>query len=348
MGMKMSELMMLFCPELDGFICQLDLPQLDAAQSKCRRVRILRMSMASGEDMNRIKSIAIIVAIMMVGVVVSTNVMIVDDSDASGSIGTTKFYYMENTTAYSMYTATGFNASDAICGQTALLSVMKSTVDNNYDKEYVNDYGPYVSINDEWGKITRTSDISEGYVWNVFVYTYDGENDVGQWKEADLTLGFYKPFADYDESYATANIALYYGPALTTIPAVLPTAGLQDLTAVTENDTFKMSFEFTYLDANDHEVYFSIDGYGSDAALALIDAIGDDAVVVRTPGLNYGYVVSIFGLATTQNDDGSWSWWNMFNDNSEGESDFSDFYLGFYIPMSGFDLTTNLITFYYE
>lgn len=292
--------------------------------------------------MKTIKTTAVIVAIMMIGVVVSANAMIADDSDASGSIGTTKFYYTENLATYTAYTATGFNASDAISGQATLLSAMKSTVDNSYNKTYVNDYGPYVSINDEWGKITRTSDISEGSVWNVFVYTYDGDDNAGQWKVADLTLGFYKPFADYNRSYATANIALYYGPAVTSVPAGLPTTGLQDLTAVTETSTFEFTFEIMYGDE-----YKYLTGYGSDAALALIDAVGNNVTLNTVPGVSYGYLYTMYGLATSD-DSGSWMWWHMMNNTLDDDTYVdSEYYLGFYTPLPDFDLSSNMISLTY-
>lgn len=287
------------------------------------------------------KYVAIIIATMMIGVVVSTGVVLADDSEASGSIGTTKFYYTEDLTTYSTYVATGFNASDALSGQTGLLNTMKSSIDDSFSKQYVNEYGPYISVNTEWGKITRTSDVRADCVWNVFVYTY-GENNSECWKVADLTLGFYKPFEDYNSSYATANIALYYGPAVTEVPSSLPTTDLQALTAVTETTTFEFTFEIAYDDE-----YEYLTGYGSDAALALIDAVGANVTLNMVPGVSYGYLYTMYEKATSD-DSGGWMWWHMMNNTLEDDEYVeSAFYLGFYTPLPGFVLSSNMISLTY-
>lgn len=137
--------------------------------------------------MNR-KIVAILAALAMV---MMAGVIMVSDSgesDASGSIGNVNIYYTTDLQTYTLETACGFNLSDALNSETTLLSTLKSTVDNAYSKQYTNDYGPYISINDEWGNIIRnSSDTVEGSVWNVFVYTLDGANYAGQWKIADKT-----------------------------------------------------------------------------------------------------------------------------------------------------------------
>ena len=279
--------------------------------------------------------------VMMAGVIMVSDS---GESDASGSIGNVNIYYTTDLQTYTLETACGFNLSDALNSETALLSTLKSTVDNAYSKQYTNDYGPYTSINDEWGNIIRnSSDAVEGSVWNVFVYTLDGTNGAGQWKIADKTLGFYKPFNDYSNNYATANIALSYGPEQSNVPVNLPTTGLQSLTQVTETTTFEFTFELYYTDSGD-EVYDTLIGYGSDAALALVNAVGANVNINLTPGLSYGYLNSLYDRSTTQDSDGSWSWWYMMNNtlNSDDYSE-SQFYLGFYIPVPGFELSCDMI-----
>lgn len=265
------------------------------------------------------------------------------DSDASGSVGEYNFYLYSSASQYTLYTSTGFNASDALTSQSTLLTAMDSTVDNNYSKQYTNQYGTYTSINDEWGKITRNSSSAvDGSAWIVYVYTYDGQDGAGQWKIADKTLGFYKPFDDYNGSYATANVALYYGETGTTMG--LPTSGYQSLTAVTETDTFAVNFEIMY---DDGDEYYYLTGYGSDAGLALIDAVGDDVSLKTTPGLDYGYLYSMYDLATSDSS-GTWMWWHMMNDTKDDPA-YTDsaFYIGFYTPLEGFALSCNTISLTY-
>ena len=297
-----------------------------------------------GEKMDARKIIATFAVLMLAvaGIMVITPI---DDADASGSVGNYNFYYYTSTTEYSVYQSTGYNASDALNSQSILLSAMDSTVDNAYSKEYTNDYGTYTSINDEWGKITKNSASAvDGSVWTVYVYTYDGENNEGRWKVADKTLGFYKPFNDYNSAYATANVALFYGTA--GISLTMPTESLQQLTQVTETATYAINFVITYNDGNEN-LYLT--GYGSDAALALIDAVDANNVSLNmVPGVSYGYLNSLYQMAT-DNSSGTWVWWHMENDSKDDSSmTESLFYLGFYIPMNGFELSCNIISLTYN
>lgn len=292
----------------------------------------------------------VIVAVVMVAFAGAFIIAPVDDADASGTIGSYNFYLTTDLSTFVKYESTGINASDALNSKTDLLSAMDSTVDNAFSKQYHNEYGDYTSVNTTWGAITKNAGSAvSGHQWNVFVYTLDGSNGAGQWKVADKTLGFYKPFDDYNSAYATANVALYYGVA-TTAPTTLPVTGLQSLTPVTETATYAVNFEFTYVN-NGEDVYTTATGYGSDAALALINAVGSTNVsLVTTPGVNYGYLNSLYNLATVENSDGSWSWWYMMNNVlPSNESVESVFYLGMYTPITGYgELSSNLFTLYYS
>lgn len=291
----------------------------------------------------KIRYLAIIAAVVVMAVPL-TLVGGSDEAVASESVGTTNFYYYTDTGAYTAYTSSGINASDALSSSAALLDEMGAEVDNDYSKLYESDYGDYTSINDEWGAITKTSGAVDGYVWNVYVYTYvDGE---WAWRAADATLGFYKPFSDYSEAYATANVALYYGPETEVEDVSLPGESLQDLTEVTETSTFEVTFRIS---EDEGVTYTTAVGYGSDAALALIDAVGDDVSIDLTVGVSYGYVVYLNQLYTTMDEEGVWHWWNMYNNTlSDPDAEvYSSFYLGFYTPLSGFDLSSNVITFVY-
>lgn len=274
----------------------------------------------------------------------------VDDADATGTIGNYDFYLISSTNPVTVekYEATGFNASDALNSQSTLLTAMDSTVDNAFSKQYHNDYGDYTSVNTAWGAITKNAGSAvAGHQWNVFVYTLDGVDGAGQWKVADMTLGFYKPFDDYNSAYATANVALYYGEELTSVPA-LPTTNLQTLTHVATGDSaFKITFEYYYEEGGE-SYYDMIDGYGSDAAIALINAVGAANVSLSmTPGVSYGYVNSLFGKATDDST-GTWLWWQMMNDSKTSTQLVeSQFYLGFYTPVPGFELSCNNISLTY-
>lgn len=265
-------------------------------------------------------------------------------------IGKIEFHILDSDRNDTVYEAWGVNAAEALKNY-GLLDVIDSSMDGKGLKDYYSQsIGVFQSVNDEYGALTRNaSSATDGSVWNVFVYTYDGNENAGQWKVADLTLGFYRPFDDYKDSYATANIALYYGPATTTAPAVLPTSNLQPLTAVTETSAFELNFEIAYGDE-----YLFLTGYGSDAALALIDAVGKDVSLNMVPGMGYGYLNSMYGLATSD-DSGSWMYWHMMADS---KADFvyvdSVFYdengintLGLYTPLDGFAYGSNNISLTY-
>ncbi len=289
---------------------------------------------------------AMAVAVMMIAIAGTTAIASIGDADATGAIGDFDFY-LDTDSGYVKYESTGINASAALSSQSALLTAMDSTVDNAFSKQYHNEYGDYTSINTEWGAITKNAASAvEGSQWNVYVYTFDGTNGVGQWKIADKTLGFYKPFDDYSGAYATANVALSYGPATTVAPSDLPSAGLQNLTAVTETATYAVNFEIRY-DGADETIYTTVTGYGSDAAIALKKAVGDSVTLDMTVGVSYGYLVSLFGKATDDSS-GSWMWWQMRND-SKADTQLveSQFYLGFYTAITGFDLSCNNISLIY-
>ena len=292
---------------------------------------------------------AMAVAVMMIAIAGTTAIASIGDADATGAIGDFDFY-LDTDSGYVKYESVGINASAALSSQSALLTAMDSTVDNAFSKQYHNEYGDYTSINTEWGAITKNAASAvEGSQWNVYVYTFDGDNGAGHWKIADKTLGFYKPFDDYSEAYATANVALSYGPATTGAPSDLPSVGLQDLTAVTETATYAVNFEIRY-DGDDETINTTVTGYGSDAAIALINAVGDDegeAELDMTPGVSYGYLISLFGKSTDDSS-GSWMWWQMMNDSkTSSQLVESQFYLGFYTAIPGFDLSCNKISMIY-
>lgn len=265
-------------------------------------------------------------------------------------IGKIEFHILDSDRNDTVYEAWGVNAAEALKNY-GLLDVIDSSMDGECLKDYYSQsIGSFQSVNDEYGALTRNaSSATDGNVWNVFVYTYDGNNNAGQWKAADKTLGFYRPFDDYNRSYATANIALYYGPDTATAPAILSIDDLQPLTAVTETSAFELNFEIMYGDE-----YLFLTGYGSDAALALIDAVGNVVSLNMVPGVSYGYLNSMYGLATSD-DSGSWMYWHMMAD-SKSDSEYMDsaFYdengintLGLYTPLDGFAYGCNIISLTY-
>jgi hypothetical protein len=178
----------------------------------------------------------------------------------------------------------------------------------------------------------------------VYFGSFDEDLEVwvGNWVSGSAAIGYYKPFEDYASlmtNYGTANIALWYGPASsvnTYVSSLISYAGqsYQPLTPLNysngsvyehlfylKNATpYSLSFNNvvktydastqTYstgvtLDAVKLAAGITVVGYGSDAELALKQALGSDvsfySSATPNPGYNsYGWMQGMFGVDTVQ------------------------------------------------
>lgn len=233
--------------------------------------------------------------------------------------------------------ANGYNACTALQSY-ASSNNLALTIDS---ATYTVQYG-YSYINQNYGDVTALGGVTENTtdMWNTIYYSASG------WAVGSDAIGYYKPFADYNEDYQTANIALYYGTAAEAQAAIstLPTTGLRSVvptTSIVGNADYAVSF---YLRTNSTAVTHAaakgvvlsisdlpsvtgttleagqtIVGYGSDLYLALKNAVGTNISAVEdVPGVDHGtymtyysWMNSLFGLSTVLvNDGGDDDWSN--------------------------------------
>ena len=223
----------------------------------------------------------------------------------------------------------GWSNSQTVAAYDACIAITSYASSNNLtlvidSATYTESYG-YKNINVNYGNITTLGSKTEDSTskWNVIYYPATGS----AWTLGpNDALGLYKPYADYNATYRTANIALYYGTeaeAQDTI-ASLPVTGLASVVSLSEiqnNSAFRASF-FIKIESDDVDDLLdrvsqaeggelsvnnlpsvtketlsngiTIQGYGSDLYLALKDAIGDSNIsaVEDVPGYNNGSSLS--------------------------------------------------------
>lgn len=255
------------------------------------------------------------------------------DADSSTTYGSFNIYVNYGTGWGAAHSAQGYDAAIALKNY-ADSNNIAYTIDSN---TFTESYG-YKNINIEYGTVSAFggSVADDNSKWNVIYYPATGS----AWTVApNNALGLYKPFADYNETYRTANIALYYGTAEGAANAVssLPVTGLNSvvpLTTIQNNSDFAVSFFIEIMDGDDllgrlsdlgYQVSINnlpnvtknvlrngmtVTGYGSDLYLALKNAIGDNiSAVDEVPGhydgylSNYSWMNSMFGLGTVLLDD---------------------------------------------
>ncbi len=241
----------------------------------------------------------------------------------------------------------GWSASTSVDGYDACIAVQNYATSNNIaltidSATYTTQYG-YKYINTSYGDVTTLGEKTEvgSNVWTTIFYS---ESD-SAWTIGDDALGYYKPFADYNSSYQTANIALYYGTASAaeTAASQLPTSGLRSVVSTTNivgNANFAVSFyikvdstALTHATAKGETLTITslpsvtqesllagqtIVGYGSDLYLAFKNAVGSNISAIETvPGDDYGtytmyysWMNSLFGLGTVLVDEGDEDDWS--------------------------------------
>ena len=189
--------------------------------------------------------------------------------------------------------------------------------------------------NSSYGTITefmsKTNDDTN--VWNVFVYIN------GSWEIGDRVIGKYRCFDDWDSEYQTANIALMYGPEASSVPEALKTYSADKRSSICAVDEDFVAYFYIKASTTDtpniHGVVYDfygntitpqslekgiiLEGYGSDAYLALKDALNvtsaDNVTGCETfSTAPYGTVKSIFGLSD-ERFASSHQTWQMFQSN---------------------------------
>ncbi len=224
---------------------------------------------------------------------------------------------------------------DAYNGAIALDRSLGTSIPHVIDMNlYTTDSYGYVSVNYQYGAITSINNIaaSGDNVWNVFVL-----NESGSWVKAVDSLGWYKPFGDYDLSHRTANIAVVYGTesgAQAKINAFTPTitSSIIPVENIVGNDSFKVTFYVKVSQSPDVQAALDdasisvsgtetttsamindgvyVTGFGSDLYLALKNAFpgkinGQDVVpCVSSGGYStiYGWINSFLDLHSIQVD----------------------------------------------
>ena len=285
------------------------------------------------------KYLSVLVAVFMIagaGFIIADDV----DADPATTYGSFNIYINHGTTWSTAYSVQGYDAAIALTNY-ATANNVDITIDSN---TFTESYG-YKNINVNYGTVSKIGNSTANDVskWNVIYFPATGS----AWAVGpNNALGLYKPFGDYNETYRTANIAMYYGTAAAAAEAVsgLPTTGLKSvvlLTQIQNNADFAVTFTIkvasqsvldhvrakngmqvtsTLSTVNESTLLagVTLTGYGSDLYLALKNAVGTNiSAVEEVPGhdngsylTNYSWVNEFFGLSTLlldDQDDDDWS-----------------------------------------
>ncbi len=227
-------------------------------------------------------------------------------------------------------------------------------VDNERTHYLSNQWGDYTEINGNYGALATVNGSS---AFTIFVYQDNA------WVPAQDAIGWYRPFADYAEncffvddagehiaSAGAANIAIVIGN-YAEIPGN-PGATI-GLTEVTQTADFRYTFHIFDSTATitDHpELVDGVDivGYGSDANLALLQALGDlassqdEIVKTNVSGVGntyysyYSWSEAIYGVGTQYGmiiDGVEYTY--VYWESRDSEWNYLDFNLGHYSALNG-------------
>jgi len=339
------------------------------------------------------KLLALTVAVVMLAVPFASMLDDTDNSDAAGSAGTFNVY-VNTGSGWSGENVSGYNALLALENTTYYTDTNYThSIDESYTYTYQYDGVTYTDINSSYGTITTLGGYTNGIsnTWNVLVYIDD------EWVDGSDAIGWYKPFVDYESllsNYGTANIALWYGSgssntAITTLETyttnTLSEVSLTSIststgsvfehifyiknstaTTLTISGTFKTydpststySTGVTLTNSNITSGVYIV-GYGSDAELALKNALGSNAVFYSStspvPGyLGYGWISTIFGVGTVQtsgadtpNDytDDHYTYWSTY---TTYNTDWAGYVVGAYSALTNAPLVDGTLALAYE
>ena len=336
----------------------------------------------------------LIAAMVLIASFVTVAAVSDDSEGADGAAGSVNVYIYDDG-SWTMENETAYNALLALMSTDYYAEGTNSVV-TGYTYTYTYYGVEYLDISSDYGTITTLNGKTNGDsdTWNLLVYT---NTDTGfSWKyTSDGALGWYKPFEDYADylpSYGTANIALYYGSAsdsgamISSLEdAISSTDGMDTISLTAINKTQESIYEYTfYLRINNgaeadivsgssvllYPQYQTISinqgrlnsgvtivGYGSDMALALIDAVGSSnasfySSTSPVPGYDsYGWMDMLYGLGTsyTENEDGTYTYTYWASYTTYGTSSvYADFCLGAYSSLTNAPLVQSYMALIYS
>ncbi|WII07986.1 hypothetical protein PED39_01980 [Methanomassiliicoccales archaeon LGM-RCC1] len=283
--------------------------------------------------MEKSKMFAITAAFMMLAVAGIAVVGISDDSDATSTGSVKVYYYNENSSqwasasviAYNLYIAVNNAASNlgyTVSTNNANWSVGVVPIDNNPNKDY--------------GLITAVNNST-----NFKIYGYNNADEA--WNEiTNYPLGWFRPYVDYTAVNVDGHYAAYANVAIvtqdgqggyhdyTTIEGMIDLTSVQSASnmysftirddsgtiEIPEGSVAKMPFGSTYdyqpITTQMVRSGVTVYGFGSDAYLALIDAVGAELVGQMTAYIAhtnyytyYSWMTSLYNMGTEPIMDGS-------------------------------------------
>lgn len=336
--------------------------------------------------MSKRKTITVAVAFMMLAVGFLAMVQITDGSNATPSGSYTQnvnvYYYEESGSEWGSYTIQAFNLYAALDGAKGHFGYTISTAEGN--GSWVSGYNP----NENYGVITQ---VNGSTTFNI--YAFDGSTWI------DVTgkpIGWIRPFADYGATVvipgvsfsASANVAIVLADQSS---EDLPTTGVQTMPSVSgytntlyQFNLYDKTSTLTFsnmpvktLDSSGEPAVTHINntaiqgtnqlkvyGYGSDAYLALIDALGtsllsdnlvpggggkiyawvnhdvynSDNVYQYSYKTYYSWMDKVFGYGTVQTGTG-YNYWASYNGDTYTDpmpdTSYLNFSFGYYSQLEG-------------
>lgn len=332
----------------------------------------------------------VVVAMMVCAVIPAISADVVDSEiGTADTYGEFNFWinYGDGWSA-SPISGNGYNACIALQDATtsANTTVSFKNINGVSASDFTYNNGYYDTINSNYGAIESIGTTATGDDKAWYAYYYSD----GAWHNAINAIGFYKPFSDYDANFRTANMAFYYGSAAIDAGTISITEGLKDVVTVPTNAGMPDAADFavTFTIKIDSEEIFdevcshvpgsgltpldrlrsgvTITGYGSDAALALNNAmssIGCEEYAVYTSisstdsqgnvvlnTASYGYFNQLFGVnenSNDSNDDGTddeYWYWSLYTGSGSTVS-YASYLIGWYSPLTGAPLAFVVDTF---
>lgn len=321
------------------------------------------------------KFAAIIVATMLVAI--TGAVLLENASESDGSVTTTGSvqvsYYTGTENGWSSVTVSAYDVYQAVNASQTSLGYTVTVTENTWNQ--YNPYG-YWEPNEDYGTVTAVNGSDS---FNIYVYN----NTSNSWVAAQAALGWYRPFTDYaatvtfdgGASAGASNVAITTAVSAPGSNDVTPIA----LTSIASDNNYRYAFTLkdntaavdvpsgTSVLTKSGRVYttttltstmlqegITIYGYGSDAYLALRNALsasnvvgGNTTFILNYPGTEYEYysyyswMGSILGSGTVPvtgtDEDGrsytQYKYWvqDSVNTNLNG----GDYTLGYYSILNG-------------
>lgn len=305
------------------------------------------------------KLLAAILAIVLVVVPVA----MMSDSDATGdSSGNITVYFYDSEEGLTWDTVQAYDIYQAIM---AANNVTAAATEGD-DLWYYN-AGGYYDINATYGTLATINGNSVDN-YNIFVSTGDG------WDDAQPALGWYRPYSDYastvtfdgEESAGASNVAII--PTDVDIDD-LTFINIQNLTQITTTSEYRYTFYIqdatqtveissvsviidndgedvsTNIGTTDLQNGVTIVGYGSDAYLALKNALGNNlagqtTVTDDSQGFTtyYSWMDTMFGVGTVYEYDeekgtSTYIYWSSYT----SQWVYLSYTLGYYSSIDGAD-----------